>query len=81
MAMIDTLKLAHALRDKGGFDEKHAEGTAEALNEALSAGSATKGDLAELSGRIAAVEAKLTMLTWAVGINVAATLAVLVKHW
>jgi hypothetical protein len=30
MAVIDTLKLARALRDKGGFTEAAAEATAEA---------------------------------------------------
>jgi hypothetical protein len=33
--MIDTLKLAHALRDKAGFSQESAEATAEALNEAV----------------------------------------------
>jgi hypothetical protein len=74
MAMIDTLKLAHALRDKGGFTQDFAEGTAEALNEAFTESSATKGD-------VKALEAKITMLMWAVGFNIAATIAVLVKHW
>jgi hypothetical protein len=33
--MIDTLKLAHALRDKAGFSQESAEATAEALNDAI----------------------------------------------
>ena len=102
MATIDTLKLAHALRDKGGFSEEAAEGTAQALNEALGQGVATKADFAELrgeikalegritgldgkiaglEGRIAGLESKVTMLMWVVGLNIAATIAVLVKHW
>jgi hypothetical protein len=83
--MIDTLKLAHALRDKGGFTQQTAEGTAEALNEAFTQSAATKADLAEirsdLGGRIRAVEAKVTMVMWIVGLNLAATVAVLIKHW
>jgi hypothetical protein len=79
--VIDTLKLAHALRDKAGFSQESAEATAEALNEAVTAGSATKADIADLGGRISAVDGKLTVLMWIVGLNFAATIGVLVKHW
>jgi hypothetical protein len=103
MALIDTLKLAHALRDKGGFTEEAAEGTAQALNEALTGSAATKADIADLRsninadiadlrsninadiadlrGDIKALEAKVTMIVWAIGLNAAATIAVLIKHW
>jgi hypothetical protein len=81
MAMIDTLKLAHALRDKAGFTQENAEATAEALNDAIVAGTATKADIAELGGKIAALDAKLSVVMWAVGIlgplNLAITLGVL----
>jgi hypothetical protein len=74
MAVIDTLKLARALQDKGGFTREGAEATAEALNTALGEDVATKSDIKLLDG-------KLTLLIWAVGINVAATITMLVRHW
>jgi hypothetical protein len=42
---------------------------------------ATKLDIADLGGRISAVDGKLTMLMWIVGLNFAAMIGVLVKHW
>jgi len=72
MAMIDTLKLAHALRDKGGFTQETAEGTAEALNEAFTQSAATKADIAEL-------RAELSTMKWVLGFNFAATLGVLLR--
>jgi hypothetical protein len=78
---IDTLKLAHALRDRAGFTQESAEATAQALNEAIIEGAATKADIVELGGRVAAVEAKLTVVMWAIGVlvplNIALTLGVL----
>lgn len=80
-AFIDTLKLAHALRDKAGFTQEAAEGAAEALNEAMTWSAATKADIAELRGEIKAVESKINILVWAVGLNAAATVGVLIRHW
>jgi hypothetical protein len=62
--IIDTLKLARALRDKGGFSQEGAEATAEAFNEALSEQVATKLDIER------AVH-QLTMRTFAIvgGLN------------
>jgi hypothetical protein len=48
VAIIDTLKLARELRDKGGFTQEAAEATAEALNNALGAELATKADIDRL---------------------------------
>jgi len=48
MAIIDTLKLARELRDKGGFSQEAAEATAEALNNALGEEVATKRDVMDL---------------------------------
>jgi hypothetical protein len=92
MAIIDTLKLARALHAKGGFTQEAADATAEALNAALGEDVATKADIvraegkitaldSKIDGRIAALEGKMTMLLWAVGFNVAATITMLVKHW
>jgi hypothetical protein len=74
MAVIDTLKLARALHDKGGFSREAADATAEAINSALGEDVATKSDIKLLDG-------KITLLLGAVGINVAATVTMLVKHW
>jgi len=81
MAVIDTLKLARALRDKGGFSQAAADATAEAINAALGEDVATKSDIALLDSKIKLVDGKITLLIWAVGINVAATVTMLVKHW
>jgi hypothetical protein len=81
MAIIDTLKLARALHDKGGFTQEAADATATALNDALGEDVATKADIKTLDVKLTAMEGKLTLLIWAVGINVAATVTMLVKHW
>lgn len=125
MAIIDTLKLARALHERGGLTQEAAAATAEALNEAFVEGAATKTDIDRLDGtikgevdrldgtikaevtrldstiktevnrlegkikaevnrlegKIAVIDGKLMMLIWAVGINVAATITMLVKHW
>jgi hypothetical protein len=81
MAVIDTLKLARALHDKGGFSQEAADATAEAINAALGEDVATKSDIALLDSKIKLVDGKITLLIWAVGINVAATVTMLVKHW
>ena len=64
MAIIDTLKLARALRDKAGFAPEAAEATAEAFNEAPAEQVATKMDIER------AVH-QLTMRTFAIvgGLN------------
>jgi len=81
MAVIDTLKLARALHDKGGFSQEAAVATAAALNEALGEDVATKTDIKLLDTKLTAMEGKLTLLIWVVGINVAGTITMLVKHW
>jgi hypothetical protein len=81
MAIIDTLKLARALHEKGGFSQPAADATAEALNAALGEDVATKSDIALLRSDIKLLDGKLMLMIWAVGINVAATITMLVKHW
>ena len=92
MAIIDTLRLARALHDRGGFSQEAADATAEALNAALGEDVATKADIDRLEGkldaridrldsRITHVDSKLTVLMWAIGINAAATITILVRHW
>ena len=79
--MIDTLKLSKRLT-AAIMPPEQAVALADGLAEAITGSTATKGDVAELRGDIKAVEAKVTMLmSQVVGINVAATIAVLIKHW
>jgi hypothetical protein len=63
MAIIDTLKLARQLRDKGGFSQEAAEATAEALNNALGDEVATKRDVTDpgtgLRGKMAQLRTEL----------------------
>jgi len=83
MAVIDTLKLARALRDKGGFSADAAEATAEALNSALGADVATKADIAAVKAELDAVKAELKsdirLLQWQIAIVWALQIAILVK--
>jgi len=81
MAIIDTLKLSRALHDKGGFSQEAADATAEALNAALGEDVATKADIDRLDSRITHMDSKLSVMMWAIGINAAATITMLVKLW
>jgi len=81
MAIIDTLKLARALHDRGGFSQEAADATAEALNAALGEDVATKADIDRLDSRITHMDSKLSVMMWAIGINAAATITMLVKLW
>jgi hypothetical protein len=83
MAIIDTLKLAQALRDKGGFTPEAAEATAEVLNAAFDAAVATKADVEgvriELEGDIKGLNGRLTFLQWQIGILAGLQVATLIK--
>jgi hypothetical protein len=52
MAVIDTLKLARALRANAGFTDEAAEATAEAINTALGEQVASKADLEQATERL-----------------------------
>lgn len=65
MAVIDTLKLARALRDKGGFAEDAAEATAEAINDALGSQMASKADLDKVASDL---KSDIRLLQWQVGV-------------
>jgi hypothetical protein len=54
MAILDTLKLARALRDQAGFSAQSAEATAAALGSALGDAVATKADLDRAEGGLRA---------------------------
>jgi hypothetical protein len=83
MAIVDTLKLARALRDRGGFSQEAAEATAEAFAAGLGDEVATKADFDRLRAYIDAVKAELRadirFLQCQIGIVWALQLAILVK--
>jgi hypothetical protein len=59
MAVIDMLKLARDLRERGGFSPTAAEATAEALNNAFGEQVATKRDVTDLGTGLRAEIARL----------------------
>jgi hypothetical protein len=69
---FDTLKLARRL-ESAGFPAQQAGDISEGIAEAISS-LATKDDLRHEVGRL---EARLTVVMWAVGINSALTVATL----
>ena len=79
---IDTLKFARRL-EAAGVSSKQAEAEAEAIQEALEAGAATKSDLvefrADLRAEITELRGKFNLLYWMIGFNLALTTAVLGK--
>ena len=70
---IDTLEYVKKL-DAAGVERKLAEAHAEALRATVVQDLATKTDL---QIEIQRVEAKVQLLTWMVGFNLAATMAIL----
>jgi hypothetical protein len=72
---IDTLEYAKKL-EAAGLDRKLAEAHAEALRATVVQDLATKNDL---QTEVQRLEAKLQLMTWMVGFNLAATMAVLWK--
>lgn len=83
---IDTLEYVKEL-EAAGVDRKQAEAHAKALRAAIVDDLATKQDLAaatqsleaQFERRFQSIEARLQLLTWMVGFNLAATMAVLWK--
>jgi hypothetical protein len=72
---IDTLEYVKRL-EAAGVERKLAEAHAEALRATVVQDLATKHDL---QTEIQRVEAKVQLLTWMVGFNLAATMAILWK--
>jgi hypothetical protein len=70
---VDTLEYTKKL-EAAGLDRKLAEAHAEALRSAVASELATKADLLAETQRL---DSKLQLLTWMVGFNLAATMAVL----
>jgi hypothetical protein len=72
---IDTLEYVKKL-EAAGVDRKLAEAHAEALRATVVQDLATKNDL---QIEVQRLEAKIQLLTWMVGFNLAATVAILWK--
>jgi len=72
---IDTLEYVKKL-EAAGVDRKLAEAHAEALRATVVQDIATKTDL---QIEVQRLEAKIQLLTWMVGFNLAATMAILWK--
>jgi hypothetical protein len=72
---IDTLEYVKKL-EAAGLDRKLAEAHAEALRATVVQDLATKNDL---QSEVQRLESKIQLLTWMVGFNLAATMAVLWK--
>jgi hypothetical protein len=72
---IDTLEFVKKL-EAAGVDRKLAEALAEALRATVVQDLATKNDL---QSEVQRLESKIQLLTWMVGFNLAATMAVLWK--
>ena len=72
---IDTLEYVKKL-EAAGLDRKLAEAHAEALRATVVQDLATKNDL---QTEVQRLEAKIQLMTWMIGFNLAATMAVLWK--
>ena len=72
LVYMDRLKAA-------GIAEEQARAHADAMDEALREAVATKADIRELKSDNRETVTRLTMLMWAVGINIALSLGVLGK--
>ena len=68
---FDTHKAVKALQD-AGFAEAQAEAVVVTVGEAVGGHVATKADLAEVKG-------ELTLIKWMLGVNLAFSLALLLK--
>ena len=83
---IDTLEYVKKL-EAAELDRKLAEAHAEALREAVAGEVASKADVDTAANRLElqfeqrfrSIEARLQLLTWMVGFNLAATMAILWK--
>ena len=71
------LAKTYAAFKAAGVDEKQAEAAAEELAAFEGRFGSLESNIAHMDGKISAIEGKITVLLWAVGINAAATIAIL----
>jgi len=84
-------KLYEALKSAGADDDKAVAAAEEAaalggvltsIDQRLAAlDNRLSAIMTGIDGKLAGIESKFTVLLWAVGINAAATITMLVKHW
>ena len=60
-----------------GVDEDQAQAAAEELAAFETRFSSMEANISHMDGKITAIEGKITVLLWAVGVNAAATIAIL----
>ncbi len=79
---IDTLTIAHRLRD-AGFDDKQAEAVTFAIRDGITGSLASKEDIARLEGMIesqgARFNGKFILLYWMLGVLVAGVASLVIK--
>ncbi len=68
---IDTLTIAHRLRD-AGFDDKQAEAVTFAIRDGITGSLASKEDIARLEG-------KINLVYWMLGVLVAGVASLVIK--
>jgi hypothetical protein len=71
------LAKTYAAFKAAGVDEEQAEAAAEELAAFEGRFGSLESGIAHMDGKISAIEGKITVLLWAVGINAAATIAIL----
>jgi len=71
------LAKTYAAFKAAGVDEDQAQAAAEELASFEVRFGSMEGKLSHMDGKITSIEGKITVLLWAVGINAAATIAIL----
>jgi len=71
------LAKTYAAFKAAGVNEDQAQAAAEELAAFEARFTSMEGKLSHMDGKITSIEGKITVLLWAVGINAAATIAIL----
>ena len=75
--MVLMLAKTYAAFKAAGVDEGQAQAAAEELAAFETRFSSLEQSISHMDGKITAIEGKITVLLWAVGVNAAATIAIL----
>jgi hypothetical protein len=71
------LAKTYAAFKAAGVGEEQAQAAAEELAAFETRFASLEGNISHMDGKITAIEGKITVLLWAVGVNAAATIAIL----
>jgi 16S rRNA C1402 N4-methylase RsmH len=71
------LAKTYAAFKAAGVDEDQAQAAAEELAAFETRFTSIESNISHMDGKITAIEGKITVLLWAVGVNAAATIAIL----